>query len=280
MAILKIKPTPLTFRKGLYFKREDLNPSGSVKDRAMVFQLKNLPAGTKEVVISSSGNAGISAAYWGKQLELKVTVFVSPRLSSGKRKELLFLGANVIESSRALSDSLRFARERQLAHLRQSTSQPARRGFRRLGQEIYQQLADVEAIFFPVSSGTTLLGVADFWRQKRGKPRFFLVQPAAHCPLARHFVKINEHHEQNVLTTALVAKYIPRKQEILKLIGDYGNGVVVSNKEIYQAWRWLEAQDLKTSFEGAAALAAAWQIKATDTFRKAVCLLTGRYYHD
>jgi len=48
-----------------YIKREDLNPTGSAKDRALFYQVNNLQKlGFTNAVISSTGNAAISASYF------------------------------------------------------------------------------------------------------------------------------------------------------------------------------------------------------------------------
>ncbi len=276
MKVLKSKKTPLILKHGLYLKREDQQPSGSVKDRGMIAQLTHLPPGRREVVISSSGNAGISLAYWGRRLGLTAHIFVSPKLPSEKKERLQKLGAKIHISPRALSESIRFARRYHFPHLRQSISVWARNGFRSLGEELRDESAP-EAIFFPVSSGTTMLGVSEAWADSKKKPVFVLVQTAGHCPLARHLVPCPPR-EKNTLATALVAKYIPCQKEILTLVKSYGQAVVVRNAEIGAAWQWLRQEGIVTSFEGAAAVAAAWQIKATRRWQRPVCLLTGKYY--
>ncbi len=276
MKFLKSKKTSLIFYHGFYLKREDQQLSGSVKDRGIVEQLRHLPKTTNEVVISSSGNAGISLAFWSQRLGLTAHVFVSPNLSPGKKKYLQELGAKLYVTPRPLSGSIRFARRYNFPHLRQSISSWARYGFQSLGEELKMEI-NPEVIFFPVSSGTTLLGVSDIWRSTKKKPVFVLVQTAGHCPLARHLVSCPPA-EPNDLATALVARYIPNEREILALIKKYGQAVVVTNTEIMEAWRWLKQGGIITSFEGAAAVAAARQIKADQHWQRSVCLLTGKYY--
>ena len=73
--------TPLQNINSIYFKREDLNPTGSAKDRALQQQLKKLlRLGYKNAVISSTGNAAISAAHFCHQEGINLTVFVSPKI--------------------------------------------------------------------------------------------------------------------------------------------------------------------------------------------------------
>jgi len=77
--------TPLVKIDNLYLKREDLNLTGSAKDRAIVFQIENLKKqGFNQAVISSTGNAAISAAYFCQKANIKLTVFLSPDVNLHK----------------------------------------------------------------------------------------------------------------------------------------------------------------------------------------------------
>ena len=81
--------TPLLKIEDIYFKCEYKNPTGSVKDRGLAYQVsKLLENKIKFAVISSSGNAGISAASYCRQAKVKLTVFISPRINRAKFKIL------------------------------------------------------------------------------------------------------------------------------------------------------------------------------------------------
>src|SRR3989338_2581237 len=77
--------TPLVCINGIAFKCEYKNPTGSVKDRGLSFQISKLwEQKGKQAVISSSGNAAISAAAYCRLAGIKLTVFVSPGINRGK----------------------------------------------------------------------------------------------------------------------------------------------------------------------------------------------------
>src|SRR5690606_1024068 len=68
--------------KPTYLKLENLQPSGSFKNRGIgTFCQKQAQRGCKGFVSSSGGNAGLAAAFSGKQLGLPVHVFL-PTCSS------------------------------------------------------------------------------------------------------------------------------------------------------------------------------------------------------
>jgi cysteine synthase len=86
-----------------YFaKIEGENPTGSLKDRMIVYTLKAYervgvirPGNT--IVEASSGNTGIALAYFGIKLGYQITIFVDARISDFKKNQIRQLGATLLE---------------------------------------------------------------------------------------------------------------------------------------------------------------------------------------
>jgi len=205
--------TPLENFNGIYFKREDLNPSGSVKDRWLSQKIVS----GQQYVISSSGNAAISAQYFNPN----VTVFVSPKTNPSKLK----LIKNYHLTSQPQSDAFKYAKTNNLELLRQSTDPVALEGYGHIAEELLIQLPQITSIFIPVGSGTTLLGLA---HKLPSSVKVFAVQPASHCPIASFFDK-NFISETETITDALSVKLLPLKNKILKTIK---YGIVVQNSAV------------------------------------------------
>lgn len=269
------------------FKREDQNPSGSVKDRAVIRQLENARRlGHKEVAISSSGNAAISLAYWTQNTNMTANIFISPKINKGKLQKLEKLNCRLVVSLKPIRDCFRFCKQNNAYNMRQSLDPWAVKGFADLGKEIKKQLEELKlkklkAIFLPVSSGTTLLGIS---REIEGLGiASFAIQPANHCPLSSFFDK-DYRPEKKTIADALVAKIIPKKEEIIKQIKkSRGTGLVIQNNKIIEAQAYLKKNGIETSNEGALALAGAWKatkkglISSSD---QKLILLTGRWYQN
>ncbi len=91
----------------LYAKAEWFNPSGSVKDRAALYMIRDgekrgLLTPDKTIIDASSGNTGIAYAMIGASLGYRVEIYL-PAAASAERKQLLKLyGATVIETPAAL----------------------------------------------------------------------------------------------------------------------------------------------------------------------------------
>jgi threonine dehydratase len=262
--------TPLIKIGQIYFKREDENPTGSAKDRALLLQIQNLVAkGFPEAVISSTGNAAISAQHYCYQNHIPLTIFLSPHTSSAKLKLLKSFKI----SDKPISDAIKYAKTNQAYLLRQSTDKVALTGYQQIGQELISQLPEISSLFIPIGSGTTLLGISQNLPQK---VKLFAIQPANHCPFSSLFDKnfIPETYSQ---TDSLGTKYLPLKERVLEAIKfSGGGGVVVSDQDVSIAQSFLINNKIITSAEGALALAGYQKIKNTqDVGIFPVILLTG-----
>lgn len=273
--------TPEIISEGIIFKREDQNPTGSLKDRGMAYQIsRSFSQGARELVLSSSGNAAISAAAYCRLAKIKLHVFVSTKINLQKLEKIRQLGAEVMLSARPVSEAIRFSKETGFLNLRPSTQDDGLEGYKSLAFEIHRNLGKVDSIFIPVSSGTALVGMAEGYKTLGYLPQLNLVQTTAVCPLAGLFDKDYKVSKVS-LADALVARIVPRKKEILKLVEDSGGGGwVISDEQIRQAAKKLGNLGISTSAEGAAALAAIWKAKkkGKDLGEKVVCLLTGKKY--
>ena len=213
--------TPLEQFGEVFLKREDKNITGSAKDRAIDLQTDQKMT---QAVISSTGNAAISAQYFCNLKKIKLTTFVSPKTDPKKLK----LINNPIVTSQPISASFKFSKQNQAYFLRQSTDPIALLGYQKIGQEIMVQCPQITSLFIAVGSGTTLLGISQAISKS---VKIFAVQPASHCPIASHF----DHEfqpETESITDALHAKLLPLKQ---KVIDACYSGVVIQNQDIVPA---------------------------------------------
>ncbi len=228
--------TPLIKLENVYLKREDLNETGSAKDRAMISQIENLiKQGFKTAVISSTGNAAISAAHFCKLSQIDLTIFVSPKIDQNKLNLLKKNGCQIFISDQPISESIKFSKKNQAYLLRQSTDPSALIGYQKIGPELINQLPQTTSIFVPVGSGTTLLGIS----QSLPTIKIFAVKPA-----------------DTTLTDALTVKYQPLKNKIISAVkNSKGSELIIQNDEILEAHKILELNKVKTSLESALAFA-------------------------
>jgi len=261
--------TPLIKIDHLYFKREDLNPTGSAKDRALPFQIQNLiKHDFNSAVISSTGNAAISASFYCQQANIPLTIFVSPKINLNK---LSLIKGHIIKSLQPISDAIKFAKANHSYLLRQSTDSSAQIGYSEIAKEILQQLPQVTSIFIPVGSGTTLLGIA---KVLPNNVKIFAVQPASNPTVCSAF-EPDFTLETETVTDALSVKYLPLKKEIIKTIQKHqGTGIIVKNQETIDCLNFVK--QFEASPESALTLAAYYQTKKSfEVGDYSVILLTG-----
>ena len=261
--------TPLTKIDNLYFKREDLNPTGSAKDRALPYQIQNLfDNNFKSAVISSTGNAAISASFYCQKANIPLTIFVSPNINKNK---LALIKGNIISSLKPISDAIKFSKSNNSYLLRQSTDHSAQVGYGQIAKEILSELSQITSLFVPVGSGTTLLGIAKILPTN---VKIFAVQPASNPTICSAF---NPDYtlESETITDALSVKYLPLKKEIIDEIKKHnGSGIIVKNSDTLNCLDYIK--QFNASPESALTLAAFYQAqKNFDIGDYPVIVLTG-----
>ena len=245
--------TPLIKLEDIYLKREDLNEIGSAKDRAIIFQIKNLKKhGFTSAVISSTGNAAISAAHFCKLNKINLTIFVSPKINKNKFNLLKQNCDQIFITDQPISESIKFSKKNHSYLLRQSTDPTALVGYQEISKELITELPKITSIFVPIGSGTTLLGISQILKPS---VKIYAVQPANNCPLSKIFTSNYQPETENI-TDALSAKYLPLKSQLISTIkNSNGTGLIIQNNEILDAQKILESNEIKTSLEGAMAFA-------------------------
>jgi len=240
--------TPLIKIDQIYFKREDQNITGSAKDRSISLQVETLiKQNFKDAVISSTGNAAISAQYFCNKFNIPLKIFVSQKTNSQKLK----LIKNYTTSLKPISSAFKYAKSNNAYLLRQSTDPTSIVGYGNIGKEILEQLPETTSVFIPCGSGTTAMGIASLIKN------VCIVQPASHCPLASYY-DLDYTKETETITDALGAKLLPLKRNIFKEIP---HGTVVQNADVIKAQEYLEKNNISTSAEGALALAGYLKMK-------------------
>lgn len=160
--------TPLVeFSGNVHFKLENLNPTGSFKDRGstvLISALYNLLKKTGGYVSEdSSGNAGASVAAYAARAGLKARIYVPENVSGPKFNQIRFYGAEVVKVSGGRSKVAEEAQrtERGKIYVGHIMHPLFRDGIRSLSYEVAEQFDwhVPERIYLPVSAGTLLLGV-------------------------------------------------------------------------------------------------------------------------
>jgi cystathionine beta-synthase len=162
-------------------KLEYMNPGGSIKDRMVRHMLRQVPAGTRHVVESSSGNTGAALAMASAVLGLRCDVTVPDTTSCEKLKRIAAYGATVHQCA---PDDYHAAAERLVdehgAHYLDQYCTPLNREahYRDTGPELWRQLAgEVDVFVCGVGSGGTISGIGRYLKEQDARVRVIGVEP-------------------------------------------------------------------------------------------------------
>lgn len=288
--------TPLVKVKDkVYFKLENLNPTGSFKDRGSTVLVsalhKSLEKAGGYLSEDSSGNAGASMAAYAARAGLKVEIYVPTEVSGPKFNQIRFYGADVIKVQGSRADITREAQKTEtnkfyVGHILHPLF---RDGIRSLAYEIAEQLNwdTPERVYLPVSAGTLLLGVISGFRHLMesnivgAMPKIVACQTEQVSPLYHNFKNINYTPPEKIssIADALISVNPPLLNIMVKNLREAnGDAVLVRENEIFEAFIELAKQGFFVEPSSAVAYAAyKKQLKDKEVARSdsAVIILTG-----
>ncbi|HEY6129923.1 MAG TPA: pyridoxal-phosphate dependent enzyme [Candidatus Acidoferrum sp.] len=156
----------------VFLKLESELPTGSFKVRGAIYALsmQERPAGTREVVASSTGNHGAAVAYAAQVLGWKARIFLPEKNNPVKRGNIERLGAAIQEKGAidlvgAFEAASEYARKTGAFFLNDATDPDLPAGPGTIACEILEQQSEVEAIYVPMGDTALIRGVASAARQ-------------------------------------------------------------------------------------------------------------------
>ncbi len=213
--LLAIECTFRGQRRVIYAKSEQLNLTGSIKDRMALHVLRRAyetgaiePGDT--IVEATSGNTGIAFAAIGRALGHPITIFM-PDWMSKERKDLIrSFGATIVEVSKeaggfvgsiAMAEDLA-ARDAHVFLPRQfSNGANVEAHELTTGHELWHQLAErqltIDAFVAGVGTGGTVMGVGRYLHRRNPGVRIHPLEPLE-SPTLSTGCKIGNHRIQGV----------------------------------------------------------------------------------
>ena len=233
-------------RRVLYAKAENLNMTGSIKDRMAYHVIRRgYERGTLKpgatIIEATSGNTGIAFSAFGRALGHPVTIFM-PDWMSQERKDLIrSLGARVRLVSKeegGFLGSIRLAEE--YAASLESSFLPRQFSnednvdahFRTTGPEIWWQLRwqglRPDAFIAGVGTGGTIMGTGRFLRQRNPSIKLHPLEPS-NSPTMSTGHKVGKHRIQGISD-----EFIPPIVDLSKLdrivAVDDGDAIIMAQK--------------------------------------------------
>ncbi len=259
--------TPMISKRGVYFKLDFLNPTGSYKDRGSVTLISYLKQnGITRITEDSSGNAGASIAAYGAAAGIEVKVFVPETAKGAKLAQIQAYGAKVVKVPGSRENVSKAAEEasKEGYYYASHILQPQfRDGIRTLAYEIVRDLGwrVPDYVFLPISAGTLLLGVNEgFEHMLRSgaidhKPKIIGVQTKEVSPVCSKFKNIEYKPPEKLVTIAdaLVSTNPIFLDDMVKVLSDC---IIVSDDEIIDAHKELAKEGLLVEYSSATVWAA------------------------
>jgi threonine synthase len=224
----------------VWIKNEMINPNNSFKDRSLAYQLSYyISIGSKRFVISSSGNAAISAAsYVALANECEIDIFIGNGISSNKYVRLNKFASGQIrihKGAKPKSDAIKFAKQNNAINLRGSIDDLALTGFKTIGYELARQVPQIDSLFLATSSGTSALALHYAFEEMGLKVAIYVCQSEKVHPIASEFDKDFDEKPES-MADAIVDKVALRKPKLLAALKkNGGGGFVLSDADILEA---------------------------------------------
>lgn len=288
--------------KNLYFKLENLNPTGSYKDRfASVLVSEMVRDNHKACMATSSGNTGAALAAYCAAAGIQCLIVVVEGAPMPKLRQMQLYGAELVMVKGFGKDPTVtqrvFDRMEEICHDRKIPlpisayryCSSAMQGVETIATELVAQDEEVRHIFVPAGGGGLTLAIAKGVMSTGKSVRVHCVQPEGNDTIAsalrdkknhaktvaRSTTAISGLQVANVLDGDLVIDHCSRLQ---------GNGYLVRDESVFQ-WHKIMAQKEGIFCEPAGAVALAGladavargEVAADETV---VCLVTGSGFKD
>lgn len=180
--------TPMIYYDHLYYKLEFYNPSGSIKDRAAYNILKNyLALGIIKqgdtIIEATSGNMGIALAYFGQRFKIPVVIVMPDNVSTERMALIKKYGAKIILTDGALgmngaiAEVKRLKEEYNYIPINQFNNEYNLLAHLQTGEEIIDEISDVDYIVCGIGSGGTISGIGKYLKMKNKKVKLIGVEP-------------------------------------------------------------------------------------------------------
>jgi threonine dehydratase len=244
----------------LHLKFENLQRTGSFKDRGSLNHLLRLPPTQREhgVVTASAGNHGQGLAYHGARLGIPVTVVMPVNAPLTKVSNTRGYGARVVLDGTILDESAeaaaRIAEEGGLVTVPAFDHPDIIAGQGTIGLEILEQVPDVDTILVPVGGGGLIAGICVAIKEVRPEVRVVGIEAdaAASAKASREAGRVVQIAHSDTLADGIATKRIG--DLTFPIVERYVDDLISVGEDAIAAAILLLLEREKTVAEGAGAV--------------------------
>ncbi len=253
----------------LFAKLEGQNPTGSVKDRIALLMVENAEAdgtlGDGRIILeSSSGNTGVSLAMVARYKGYHVTVVLPDNVTDERQALIESFGANVVfsEGRHGTNGAIEVAQEmaekepdKYVMLYQYGNEANPRAHYDGTGEEIIQQLPEVDTFVAGLGTGGTLTGVGRRLKEHNPDARIIAVVP---------------HPEERIQgLRSLEDGFIPPILDTTVLDGQF----IITSRESFEKTReLLQTESIFAGISSGAVLACAQRLAERMDNGNIVCL--------
>jgi threonine dehydratase len=267
----------------IYVKHENHLPTNSFKVRGAVnFMARVSPEIQKQgIVVATRGNHGLAVAWAAKDRGIFCNVVVPEHNNPDTNAAILAYGAQLIEHGSDFFETQNYCDELAESagyyYLRQGNEPLVITGIATMGLEIFEQLPDVDTIVMPIGGGTGCSALGTVIAGINPKVELIGVQAAK---MPSFYESWRQGKKVIVPGADTVAEGLAARSVFdipYMILKDRINDVVLlSEDELLEGVRLsLRYTQNLAEVAGAAALAAAFKIKAQLSGKKVVLMMTG-----
>jgi len=292
----------------LFFKLENLNPSGSYKDRfAAMAVSRMLEKGNKICLATSSGNTGAALAAYCAAAGIPCVMAIVDGAPSGKLQQMQLYGAATLmvkdfgkrpETTEQIMTLLQTQGEELGTQVQISAfcyCPEGMQGVQTIAYEIADMLGEPADVFVPAGGGGLTLAIArgfSSWEDNRHtswNSSVHCVQPAGNdtivSALSAGKVIANPVPVSQTLISGLQVPNVLDGDEVITACRRSGGmGFAVSDEQVFACQDWLAKKEgIYCEPAGAVALAGVREATAKggiDKSRPVVCIVTGHGFKD
>ena len=186
-----LAPSPITWRDGVAYKREDLLPTGAFKVRGALSALDAARRrGVERVVVASAGNHGAGIAWASHTMGMRATILVPAGCPAVKREKMARYAEVVVCDTPGYDETEAVARERAaregvpFVSPFDDTAVMAGNGGT-LGRELAEELPEIGTLFVPVGGAGLVAGLICAFERVGRAPRIVTSQSVVSPAYAR-----------------------------------------------------------------------------------------------
>ncbi|MBN2853387.1 MAG: threonine synthase [Clostridia bacterium] len=277
----------------IYLKYEGLNPTGSFKDRGMVFAVaKAIEEGSDHIICASTGNTSAAAAAYAARAGIKCSVIIpSGKIAYGKLAQALIYGAKVIAVDGNFDDALEIVKSLSSHYpitLVNSINPYRLQGQKTSSFEIVDVLGDSpDYLCLPVGNAGNItaywMGFKEYMIHEKCSflPAVFGFQAEGASPIVKgHIIK----NPETIATAIRIGNPVNWDNALKAAYESDGDITAITDEDIIKAYKLLASSE-GVFAEPASCISLAGAIKKIENGQikkhsRVVCVLTGNGLKD